>query len=160
MKVIFTDTTLLPKELLSLADHIEKTIVSSDLDLYVPAHLRKFTLVNVGIIDQKQSRDLNYQYREKDKPTDVLSFEMQEGKLLGELFICIDEVKANAEYYKNDLFDEFTDVVVHGCLHLLQFDHSDKMFRIQDKLKQQVLRGYKNFDRTRKPGKTIRSYTS
>lgn len=88
--------------------------------------------VGIACVDLAQSHQLNLDYRQKDKPTNVLSFpsEIPEEILpllaarpLGDLVICIPVVlQEAAEQHKTPL-EHFTHMLVHGCLHLLGYDH-------------------------------------
>lgn len=84
--------------------------------------------LTIRLVDIEESQQLNLQYRGKDKPTNVLSFpfEVPEGielNLLGDLIICIDVMKKEANDQNKVLFDHWAHLVVHGCLHLVGFDH-------------------------------------
>ncbi|MCP4990333.1 MAG: rRNA maturation RNase YbeY [Colwellia sp.] len=84
--------------------------------------------LTVRLVNQEESHQLNMQYRGKDKPTNVLSFpfEVPEGielNLLGDLIICIEVMKQEAQTQNKALFDHWAHLVVHGCLHLVGFDH-------------------------------------
>ncbi|MCP4324053.1 MAG: rRNA maturation RNase YbeY [Alteromonadales bacterium] len=84
--------------------------------------------ITVRLVNQEESQQLNMQYRGKDKPTNVLSFpfEVPEGielNLLGDLIICIEVMKQEAQTQNKALFDHWAHLVVHGCLHLVGFDH-------------------------------------
>ena len=84
--------------------------------------------VTVRIVDNAESQQLNLQYRSKDKPTNVLSFPFQappgiELPLLGDLVICAPVVQAEALVQHKTATDHWAHMVVHGCLHLLGFDH-------------------------------------
>ncbi|WP_213995706.1 rRNA maturation RNase YbeY [Arsukibacterium sp.] len=84
--------------------------------------------VTVRIVDSPESQQLNLQYRGKDKPTNVLSFPFQapaglELPLLGDLVICAQVVQTEAHEQQKLLNDHWAHMVVHGCLHLLGFDH-------------------------------------
>lgn len=84
--------------------------------------------LSIRIVDAEESRQLNSEYRGKDKPTNVLSFpfEVPDGielDLLGDLVICAEVVRQEAEEQKKPLFNHWTHMVVHGVLHLLGFDH-------------------------------------
>ncbi|OZB41718.1 MAG: rRNA maturation RNase YbeY, partial [Alishewanella sp. 34-51-39] len=75
-----------------------------------------------------ESQQLNLQYRGKDKATNVLSFPFQcppgiELPLLGDLVICAGVVRAEAAEQNKPLAAHWAHMVVHGCLHLLGFDH-------------------------------------
>ncbi|MCS4308026.1 putative rRNA maturation factor [Rheinheimera pacifica] len=84
--------------------------------------------VTVRIVDQAESQQLNFDYRSKDKPTNVLSFPFQcppgiELPLLGDLVICAPVVAAEAAEQHKSLQAHWAHMVIHGCLHLLGFDH-------------------------------------
>lgn len=84
--------------------------------------------VTVRIVDHAESQQLNFDYRNKDKPTNVLSFPFQcppgiELPLLGDLVICAPVVAAEAAEQHKSLQAHWAHMVVHGCLHLLGFDH-------------------------------------
>ncbi|WP_240223114.1 rRNA maturation RNase YbeY [Rheinheimera hassiensis] len=84
--------------------------------------------VTVRIVDHAESQQLNFDYRSKDKPTNVLSFPFQcppgiELPLLGDLVICAPVVAAEAAEQHKSLLAHWAHMVVHGSLHLLGFDH-------------------------------------
>lgn len=84
--------------------------------------------LTIRLVNNEESQQLNNQYRNKDKPTNVLSFpfEVPEGiemNLLGDLIICIDVMKEEAQVQNKALFDHWAHLVIHGCLHLVGFDH-------------------------------------
>lgn len=84
--------------------------------------------VTVRIVDSAESQQLNSRYRAKDKPTNVLSFPFQcppgiELPLLGDLVICAAVVAEEATEQGKALEAHWAHMVVHGCLHLLGFDH-------------------------------------
>jgi len=84
--------------------------------------------VTIRIVDEQESQQLNLQYRGKDKATNVLSFPFQcppgiELPLLGDLVICAGVVSAEAAEQNKPLAAHWAHMVVHGCLHLLGFDH-------------------------------------
>jgi len=95
---------------------------------------RKKMIVGVSFVKKSAIRKLNRVFRKKDKPTDVLSFNMNEGKYLGDVIICPEVAKANAKRYGSTLKAEMARLAVHGMLHLLGMDHGRKMFNIQDKI--------------------------
>ena len=84
--------------------------------------------VTVRIVDNSESQQLNFDYRGKDKPTNVLSFPFQcppgiELPLLGDLVICAPVVEHEAAEQGKALTAHWAHMVVHGSLHLLGFDH-------------------------------------
>ncbi|MEB3767105.1 rRNA maturation RNase YbeY [Acinetobacter sp. MD2] len=88
--------------------------------------------IGVACVDHAQSHELNLQYRQKDKSTNVLSFpsEIPEEVLplldaypLGDLVICIPVVLDEAKQQQKLPLDHFSHMLVHGTLHLLGYDH-------------------------------------
>ena len=84
--------------------------------------------LTIRLVNVDESQQLNKQYREKDKPTNVLSFpfEVPQGielNLLGDLVICAQVVEQEATAQNKALFDHWAHMVIHGCLHLLGYDH-------------------------------------
>jgi len=84
--------------------------------------------LTIRIVGLDESQQLNHQYRDKDKPTNVLSFpfEVPEGielNLLGDLVICAPVVEQEAKEQNKALISHWAHMVIHGCLHLLGFDH-------------------------------------
>jgi len=94
------------------------------------------TEVSVTFVDNERIQEINREYRDKDKPTDVISFaleEMGEGELeiigedmprvLGDIIISIPRTKEQAEEYGHSFTRELGFLAVHGFLHLLGYDH-------------------------------------
>ncbi|SIQ41060.1 probable rRNA maturation factor [Aeromonas sp. RU39B] len=84
--------------------------------------------VTVRLVDEAESNELNLTYRGKDKPTNVLSFPFEappgiELPLLGDLVICRQVVEREADEQGKPLEAHWAHMVVHGCLHLLGYDH-------------------------------------
>ncbi|MQX53151.1 rRNA maturation RNase YbeY [Alcanivorax sediminis] len=90
--------------------------------------------ITLRIVDEDEIRELNRDYRGKDKPTNVLSFpfEMPEGlpadamePLLGDIIICDSVVRQEAIEQHKSLQAHWAHMVTHGVLHLLGYDHID-----------------------------------
>mmetsp|Transcript_39830 Transcript_39830/g.105215 ORF Transcript_39830/g.105215 Transcript_39830/m.105215 type:complete len:141 (-) Transcript_39830:408-830(-) len=79
--------------------------------------------LSLTLCDDEYIQGLNSQWRNIDKPTDVLSFPMDDEQLLGDLVISIDTAKRQATERSYDLRDELRVLMVHGVLHLLGYDH-------------------------------------
>jgi probable rRNA maturation factor len=83
----------------------------------------------IRVVDEAESRDLNLQFRGKDKPTNVLSFPSQSAFLdydcLGDMVICAPLVSAEAERQEKAEIAHWAHLVVHGMLHLQGFDHEN-----------------------------------
>jgi len=86
--------------------------------------------LSVLVTDDVEMRELNRQYRGKDKPTDVLSFPQQEencedfvGATLGDVVISGDTASKQAGEKGHSLHKEFDVLLTHGILHLIGYDH-------------------------------------
>ena len=92
--------------------------------------LRQRAEVSIRIVDETESAALNAQYRHKDYATNVLSFpsdlpEDCEPPILGDLAICAAVVAREAAEQHKTPEAHWAHMVIHGCLHLLGFDHID-----------------------------------
>ena len=90
---------------------------------------------NVIFVDSKTIRNINKEYRNIDRVTDVISFALEDGedkvkfefgRLLGDIYICVEKMKQQAEEYSHSLLREQGFLTVHGLLHLLGYDHQTK----------------------------------
>jgi probable rRNA maturation factor len=87
--------------------------------------------VSVRVVDVDEMQTLNRDYRDKDKPTNVLSFPAgeidglpaDEGSSLGDVVICAAIVRDEAAEQGKSLADHWGHMLVHGTLHLLGHDH-------------------------------------
>lgn len=86
--------------------------------------------ISIVLTDDAQIQVLNQTYRGMDKPTNVLAFPMQEGEfaditpgLLGDVVISCDTARKEAEDAGITLSERMSQLLVHGILHLLGFDH-------------------------------------
>ena len=83
--------------------------------------------VVVLLTDDEAVRDLNARFRDKDKPTNVLSFPAPDSAAphLGDVVLAYGVCAAEAEAQGKTLSDHLSHLVVHGVLHLLGRDHED-----------------------------------
>lgn len=112
------------------------------------------TEVSITFVTNEAIREMNREYRDKDQPTDVISFALEElgegeievvfegmPRILGDIIISIDRTKEQAEEYGHSFERELGFLAVHGFLHLLGYDHMEPedekvMFRKQDEILQ------------------------
>ncbi len=103
--------------------------------------------LTIRLVDDAESQSLNAEYRGKDKPTNVLSFPFEappgvELPLIGDLVISPNVVAKEAIEQDKDFQHHFAHMVVHGCLHLLGFDHiNDDDAEVMESLEKQILAG-------------------
>lgn len=105
--------------------------------------------LSVTFVDKDEIQNINKIYRDKDKVTDVISFALEEDepdiefneldipRVLGDIIICTDVAKEQAENYGHSFERELGFLALHGFLHLLGYDHMNKedekeMFGRQD----------------------------
>jgi len=106
-----------------------KTAVDPALFKIILKHLPKiegpltYEDVEFLLTDDATLRTLNKQYRGKDKPTDVLSFSLEDPVHLGQLVISVDRAKVQAKEIGHSLEEELQFLFTHGLLHLLGYDH-------------------------------------
>lgn len=97
----------------------------SDININAPE-------LTIRLVSEQESQQLNLDYRQKDKPTNVLSFPFEVPEMiptdelpnyLGDLVVCesvlVNEAKEQHKSYR----DHYTHLIIHGVLHLLGFDH-------------------------------------
>ncbi len=110
---------------------IKKTLEHSSVSTLLPAEYitsKKDIELSLRIVDCEESQELNHQYRQKDKPTNILSFpsELPKGLPfvhLGDLVVCAPVVSEEAQEQNKKLYDHWAHMLVHGTLHLMGFDH-------------------------------------
>ena len=111
------------------------------------------TEVDITLVDAAAIHELNRTYRGIDRPTDVLSFALDEGEeepevdddeiehLLGDVIISAPTAVRQGEEYGHGLEREMTYLAVHGMLHLLGYDHMEEKDKlIMRKREEEVLR--------------------
>ncbi len=107
----------------------------------------KNVMFNVIIVDNEKIHMINKEYRKIDRPTDVISFALEDDKtivnddvrVLGDIYISYDKVKEQANDYGHSVKREICFLAIHGLLHLLGYDHMKKedeikMFGLQKEL--------------------------
>lgn len=93
--------------------------------------------LTIRLVDEPEGRELNRTYRQRDYATNVLSFpadlpdeldgiQLLEIPLLGDLVICAPVVEREAGEQDKSLEAHWAHLVIHGCLHLLGYDHLEE----------------------------------
>ena len=108
--------------------------------------------LSITFVDNERIQEINKDYRDKDQPTDVISFAMEElgegeipvldsglPRMLGDIIISIDRAKEQASEYGHSYIRELGFLSVHGFLHLLGYDHMTQeeeeiMFSLQKEI--------------------------
>ena len=89
--------------------------------------------VSVRVVNTAEMQQLNSEFRDQDKPTNVLSFPAGDlaglpddaERPLGDIVVCAAVVADEAEQQGKTLIDHWAHMIVHGTLHLLGFDHDN-----------------------------------
>ncbi|MDZ5712206.1 rRNA maturation RNase YbeY [Jeotgalibacillus haloalkalitolerans] len=147
-------------------DFLDETELLSEKDSKLISDLLSFAAKEEGIdeaecsisfVTNEQIRVINKDYRGKDKPTDVISFALEEmteeemavmpaadmPRMLGDIIISVEKAKEQAEDYGHSFSRELGFLALHGFLHLLGYDHMTEqdeaaMFGRQD----EILKGF------------------
>ena len=132
-------------------DLIEQVIISAAKELKLEDNFE----VSITIVDNKRIHEINKEYRSIDRPTDVISFAIEDNddefeiffdeldddialpRLLGDIFISMDKAEEQAEEFDHSIEREIGFLTVHGFLHLNGYDHQTEeeekeMFALQD----------------------------
>ena len=100
-----------------------KRLNNSWLKLVAESEIKKLGNINIIFCSDNCILDVNVKYLGHDYFTDIITFDYCEKDILsGDLFISIDTVRDNAEFYKTEFNDELNRVIVHGLLHLIGYD--------------------------------------
>jgi probable rRNA maturation factor len=98
-----------------------------EAELFEPIfeHLACGKDIELLIVDDEKIKELNLEHRGQDKPTDVLSFPLENnfGGFIGSVVISYETAKRAADELGHGLDDEMRLLFIHGLLHLLGFDH-------------------------------------
>lgn len=101
--------------------------------------------ISLLITDDETIHQLNKEYRQKDRPTDVLSFPMDDEVMLGDIVISLDTAKNQAQEREIGLDRETAFLFIHGLLHLLGYDHETsvedekEMFALQEEILKKLI---------------------
>ena len=79
--------------------------------------------LSILLVSDREMRALNRRWRGRDRPTDVLSFPQDDGRLLGDVVISVDTARRQAAEQDTTLNRETGRLLIHGLLHLLGYDH-------------------------------------
>lgn len=133
-------------------DEIKELEILRGFINYCADELRlKNVMFNVIIIDDVNIHKLNKEYRKIDRPTDVITFALEDDKtfdapgvrVLGDVYISYDKVKTQSAEYNHGETRELCFLAVHGLLHLLGYDHMNvEEEKIMFNKQKELLEGY------------------
>ena len=124
IKTYYTNNSSAKLDISSI--NLMKRVIKYTVEEEYPEH--KFE-VQLTVCDDEYIHTLNKQYRDKDKPTDVLSFPMLDFDtpeimtLLGDIVISVDTAQRQADEAGHSLIREMCFLCIHSALHLLGYDH-------------------------------------
>lgn len=134
-------------EIDNIYDKNDYSFIKEYLDKTLNKLKVKNSIFSIIFVDDKKIHELNREYRNIDRITDVISFAFEDNmnihnddiRVLGDIYICVPQAIRQAELYKHDLNRELSFLAVHGLLHLLGYDHMTKedekiMFGLQKEI--------------------------
>ena len=119
--------------------------------------LPKDSEVSIMIVDNSYIQELNFIYRQQNRPTDVLSFAMnelsddepdydssEELNILGDIVLSLEQASLQSNEYGHSLERELGYLVAHGMLHLMGYDHeTDEEARVMRSLEEKIMQTVK-----------------
>ncbi len=101
------------------------------------------TVLNVVFVNNHTIHQLNKRFLDRDRPTDVLSFNVHteylpgDLKILGDVYVSVDQASLQAKEFNVTFMEEIARLVTHGILHLIGYDHENnedekKMIRLTE----------------------------
>ena len=113
-------------------------INTSELEDYIKYVVKELdienAIFNIIFIDNEEIREINREYRNVDRETDVISFALEDNmdvvyddfRLLGDIYISYEKAIEQAELYNHSVKREVFFLATHGILHLLGYDHMEE----------------------------------
>ncbi len=140
---------------MNLFNQTKDKINISELEKLINFVLKKEDLnnidLNVVFVDNQKIKEINKRYRNQNKATDVISFALEDHKfeiepetrVLGDIYISIEQAKVQAKEYNHSLKREIFFLTIHGLYHLLGYDHQNKKEeKIMFQKQEEVLESY------------------
>ncbi|AGF48836.1 rRNA maturation RNase YbeY [Candidatus Kinetoplastidibacterium galati] len=129
----YEDTNIYITEKL-LSKWVKKSINTS---LLYSSYICNKIRLNIRMVNEKEIKELNRNFRKKNNSTNVITFEygIENGYLMGDIIICLPVVEKEAIQQKKNFLDHAAHITIHGVLHALGFDHSNN----EDAVKMEAL---------------------
>tara|TARA_B100000780_G_scaffold276285_1_gene244572 strand:- start:835 stop:1284 length:450 start_codon:yes stop_codon:yes gene_type:complete len=102
-----------------------KIIKAKDCKLWLSQIVTEKSFITIRLVSKNESATLNKKYRKIDRPTNVLSFLINDKPLIGDLILCHPIIKDEAKEQNKKIISHYAHLVIHGYLHLLGYDHED-----------------------------------
>jgi len=112
---------------LKIQDTLNRTkiIKVKDCKLWLSELATEKSFITIRIVSEKDSSELNRQFRKIDKPTNILSFLIEDNPLTGDLILCHPIIKEEAKEQNKEIISHYAHLVIHGYLHLIGYDHEN-----------------------------------
>tara|TARA_B100000131_G_scaffold194085_1_gene186604 strand:- start:20319 stop:20765 length:447 start_codon:yes stop_codon:yes gene_type:complete len=131
--------------IISDSNNYTRSFNKSTFKKIIEKSLKKLKLssktIYITFISDYQMTKINHEFAKIKKSTDVLSFNYENdiNNIIGEIFISVNYCKKNIKKNNNSLIKEISIVAIHGILHLIDYDHDNKinekiMFDLQENL--------------------------
>ena len=138
------------QEKLAVTQEIEDRIVEVLEEAARVHEVDELTEVSLMFTDDETIHEMNLEYRGIDRPTDVLSFALEEGEeeeiyggpeenLLGDIIISVETAVRQAEEYGHSVKREMAFLALHGMLHLLGYDHMEEEERQEMRAQEEAI---------------------
>ncbi len=119
------------------AETAEHLINSAAQAVFAHLNIQTEWEFDVLLCDKQRIHELNKDFRDKDKPTDCLSFPDGDDGYLGDICLCVPIALEQAQEYGHSPERELTFLTIHSLLHLLGYDHEEdetEMFALQKEI--------------------------
>ncbi len=110
-----------------------------------PLHTKNIVEISIRVVDEAESQRFNFQYRQKNSATNILSFPADligylDVPLVGDLLVCAPVLEQEAIMQNKMLEHHWAHILIHGTLHLLGYDHVEEaQAEIMENLEIQIL---------------------
>ena len=123
-------------------DYLEKKLKKLSKKPYFKKKKQEFSIL---LTNNKKMRNLNFKFRKKNKPTDVLSFQSNDNIYIGDIAISYEIVNKRSKL--SNFFIEFDKMWIHGYFHLIGYDHKKlKDFKKMAKKENLILNYFHNIN--------------
>ncbi|HHZ03262.1 MAG TPA: rRNA maturation RNase YbeY [Tissierellia bacterium] len=123
------------QEVMEITEDMEKSIEKAVEEVLEAENLKGDFEVSISFVTNEEIKELNRDYRNVDRETDVLSFPMDEEFddviLLGDIVISTEKIIEQAKEFNHSLEREMIYLTVHSMLHLLGYDHLQESEKVE-----------------------------
>jgi rRNA maturation RNase YbeY len=106
---------------------------------------RQCSYIDFILCDDAYLLNINKEYLQHDYYTDIITFPLKDDPIESNVFISIDRVRENAQFYKVDFEEELHRVIIHGVLHLIGYDDKSEDDKTKMRAKEDEYLSKRNF---------------